>query len=144
MEQTYVMIKPDGVRRKLVGEIVSRFEKKGLTLVGMKLLYLTKDQAAEHYREHAGKGFYQGLVSFIISGPVVAMVWQGKNAVSMVRKLVGATNPAEADPGSIRGSYATDVERNLVHASDSVESARREIKIFFDSCELITNDNLST
>lgn len=138
MEKTYVMIKPDGVQRNLTGEIISRFEKKGLKLTAMKFLRLSPEQAQVHYQEHVGKKFYDGLISFITSGPVVAMVWEGKNAVTAARKLMGSTNPAEADPASIRGMYGLDLGRNIIHGADSVESAEREMAIYFQTEELIS------
>lgn len=138
MEQTYVMIKPDGVQRNLIGEIINRFEKKGLKLVAMKMVHLTEKMAAEHYREHVGKKFYQDLISYITSGPVVAMVWEGHNAVAAARRLMGTTNPAEADPGSIRGTFGLDIGRNVIHGADSPESARREIGIYFRPEEIIS------
>lgn len=138
MDRTYVMIKPDGVQRNLIGEIITRFEQKGLKLLGMKFLLLSREQGEAHYREHAGKEFYERLISFITSGPVVAMVWEGKNAVQAVRKIVGATNPIEADPGSLRGMYGLNVSNNIVHAADSIESAEREIAIYFQPGELLT------
>ncbi|MEN3005808.1 nucleoside-diphosphate kinase [Dehalobacterium formicoaceticum] len=138
MEKTYVMIKPDGVQRNLTGEIINRFEKKGLKLTAMKFLRLSPEQAEAHYQEHVGKKFYDGLISFITSGPVVAMVWEGENAVSAARKLMGSTNPAEADPASIRGMYGLDLGRNIIHGADSVESAGREIAIYFQTGELIS------
>jgi nucleoside-diphosphate kinase len=137
MELTFVMIKPDGVQRNLAGTIISRFENKGLKLVGMKLLRLNRKIAEEHYREHMGKSFYAGLISYIISGPVVAMVWEGRNVVSVARKLIGATNPGEAETGSIRGAYGIDMGRNVIHGSDSPESAKREISLFFNPAEII-------
>ncbi len=137
MEKTYVMIKPDAVQRNLIGEIISCFEKKGLTLVAMKFLRLSQEQAQAHYQEHVGKKFHDGLISFITSGPVVAMVWEGKNAVSIARKLMGSTNPAEAEPASIRGKYGMDVGRNIIHGADSAESARREIAIYFQPEEIV-------
>ena len=138
MEQTFIMIKPDGVQRNLVGEIIARLEKKGLKLAAMKLLCLSERQAAEHYCEHVGKGFYQGLISFITAGPVVAMVWEGENAVVIARRLMGLTNPAEADPGSIRGMYGMNVGRNIIHGADSVDNAQREIAIYFKPEELVS------
>ncbi|MEL7567038.1 MAG: nucleoside-diphosphate kinase [Dehalobacterium sp.] len=138
MEQTFVMIKPDGVQRNLIGEIISRLEKKGLKLIAMKFLRLSEGQATEHYREHLGKGFYQGLIYFITSGPVVAMVWEGENAVAAARKLMGLTNPLEADPGSIRGMYGMSVGRNIIHGADSVDNAQREIAIYFKPDELVS------
>jgi len=137
VEQTFVMIKPDGVQRNLIGEIICRLEKKGLKLVAMKLLRLSEGQAAEHYREHMGKEFYQRLISFITSGPVVAMVWEGENAVAVARKLMGLTNPLEADPGSVRGMYGMSVGMNIIHGADSVENAQREIAIYFKPQELV-------
>ncbi|MBZ4688397.1 MAG: nucleoside-diphosphate kinase [Clostridia bacterium] len=137
MEKTFVMIKPDGVQRGLVGEIISRFEKKGFKIVAMKFLQMNAETAAVHYAEHEGKPFYDGLVDFITSGPVVAMVLEGKNVVAQVRKMVGKTNPGEAEVGTIRGDFGLEVGRNVVHASDSVESAEREMKIYFEENELL-------
>ena len=132
MEQkTYIMIKPDAVARGLVGRIVSRFEEVGLTLVRAELGMVTAEQAAANYVEHQGKPFYEGLVAYITSGPVVKMVLSGENAVSVCRKLMGATNPAEAAPGTIRGDFGLIMDANVVHGSDSPESAEREIAIFF-------------
>ncbi|QNB47394.1 nucleoside-diphosphate kinase [Thermanaerosceptrum fracticalcis] len=137
MERTFVMVKPDGVQRGLIAEIIGRLEKKGYKLIGLKMLTLTPETAALHYAEHAGKPFYPGLISFITSGPVVAMVWEGKNAVKGVRTLMGITNPTEAIPGSIRGDYGIDMGRNVVHGSDSPVSAQREIAIYFKEEELV-------
>lgn len=137
MERTYVMVKPDGVQRNLAGEIITRFEKKGFKIVGLKLLQLTREIAEKHYAEHIGKGFFEGLVSYITSGPVVAMVLEGKDVVASVRTMNGATNPANATPGTVRGDYAIEVGRNIVHASDSVESAEREIAIYFTPQEIV-------
>lgn len=137
MERTYVMVKPDGVQRNLAGEIITRFEKKGFKIVGLKLLQLTREIAEKHYAEHIGKGFFEGLVSYITSGPVVAMVLEGKDVVAAVRTMNGATNPANATPGTVRGDYAIEVGRNIVHASDSVESAEREIAIYFTPQEVV-------
>lgn len=138
MERTFVAIKPDGVQRGLVGEVISRFELRGLKLVGLKLLRISPETAERHYGEHKGKPFYQGLVTFITSGPVVAMVWEGKNAIALARNVIGSTNPANASPGSIRGDLTIDIGRNVVHGSDSRESASREIAIFFAPEELLT------
>jgi len=138
MERTYVMIKPDGVQRNLIGEIITRFEKKGFKIVGLKLLQLDRIMAEKHYAEHVGKGFFEGLVQYITSGPVVAMVLEGKDVVATVRAMNGATNPANAAPGTVRGDYAIEVGRNVIHASDSVESATREIAIYFTTEELIS------
>ena len=131
MEQTFVMVKPDGVRRKLVGEIVSRLERKGFTLRAAKMMQIDRELAGRHYAEHQGKPFFPELVEFICSGPVVAMVWEGENAVAAVRKLMGATNPLDAAPGTIRGDLAAIMSENLIHGSDSLEAAQREINLFF-------------
>ncbi len=136
MDKTYVMIKPDGVQRNLVGEIVSRFEKKGLKIVALKMLHISRELAEKHYGEHKGKPFFESLVDFITSGPVVAMVLEGKDAVSTVRDMMGATNPLKAAPGTIRGTFGMDVGRNVVHGSDSPESAAREISLFFAPGEI--------
>ena len=138
-ERTFVAIKPDGVERGLVGEIVQRFERKGLKLVGLKMMTVTKAKAEEHYGEHKGKPFFDGLVSFITSGPLVAMCWEGKNAIVIARNVIGATNPKDATPGTIRGDLAVDIGRNVVHGSDGPDSAKREIGIFF-APEEITQD----
>jgi len=137
VERTFVMIKPDGVQRGLVGEVISRIEKKGLKIVAMKMLWIEEDLAREHYTEHSEKPFFQALVDYITSGPVVAMVVEGKEAVKVVRTLVGATNPVEALPGTIRGDFGMDIGRNVVHASDSLESAEREISLFFSADEIV-------
>ncbi|ONK56307.1 uncharacterized protein A4U43_C10F6490 [Asparagus officinalis] len=131
MEQTFIMIKPDGVQRGLVGEIISRFEKKGFYLKAMKLITVERAFAEKHYEDLSSKPFFAGLVEYIISGPVVAMVWEGKNVVLTGRKIIGATNPAESAPGTIRGDYAIMVGRNIIHGSDAVESARKEIALWF-------------
>jgi len=130
-QTTYIMIKPDAVARGLVGRIIGRFEDAGLKLERAELGLVTAEQAASNYVEHQGKPFYDGLVSYITSGPVVKMVLLGPNAVSVCRKLMGATNPAEAAPGTIRGDYGLVLDANIVHGSDSPESAEREIAIFF-------------
>jgi nucleoside-diphosphate kinase len=132
------MLKPDAVQRGLIGEIISRFEKKGFKLVALKLLQVDRNLAEEHYKEHKGKGFFEPTVQYIMSSPVVAMVWEGKNVVSMAREMMGATNPANAGPGSIRGSYAMDISRNVIHGSDSVESAEREISLYFRPEEILS------
>lgn len=131
MESTFVMVKPDGVKRALVGEIIKRIERKGFTLRAMKMTQITTQLAQQHYAEHQGKPFFQGLVEFITSGPVVAMVWEGEKAVSAIRTLMGATDPHAAAPGTIRGDLATVMSENLIHGSDSLEAAEREIKLFF-------------
>ncbi|WP_078391172.1 nucleoside-diphosphate kinase [Shouchella patagoniensis] len=138
MERTYVMIKPDGVQRNLIGNIVSRFEQKGFTLVAAKLVSLSEETAKTHYGEHKERPFFGELVDFITSGPVFAMVWEGESVVKTARQLIGATNPLEAAPGTIRGDLAIQVSMNVVHGSDSVESAEREIGIFFEESELST------
>ena len=131
MERTLVLVKPDGVRRGLAGEVISRLERKGLTLVAMELRTLDRPTAERHYAEHSERPFFGELVEFITGGPLVALVVEGPNAVAGTRRVMGVTNPVEATPGSIRGDYALEIGQNLVHGSDSVESAVREIGIFF-------------
>ena len=131
MEETLVLIKPDGVKRQICGEILTRYERKGLIIKAMKLLQTPKELAEEHYAEHKDKPFFGELVDFITSGPVLAFVLVGKNAVTSVRTINGATNPVDATPGSIRGDYALTMDSNVVHASDSVDSAAREIHLWF-------------
>ena len=131
MQRTLVLVKPDGVRRGLAGEVISRLEKKGLTLVAMELRTLDRATAEEHYGEHSERPFFGELVAFITSAPLVALVVEGPHAVAGTRGLIGATNPVESTPGSIRGDYALEIGENLVHGSDSEESAKREIGIFF-------------
>ena len=140
MERTFVMVKPDGVQRGLIGEIVSRFERKGLKLIGAKLLQLPREMAERHYAEHKGKDFYDDLLAFITSSPVFAMVWEGDNAVAQARALIGKTNSLEAAPGTIRSDFALHTRFNLVHGADSVASAEREIANFFKEEELVTYD----
>lgn len=137
VEKTYLMIKPDGVQRGLVGEIVSRFEKKGLKLVAAKLMVIPKETAETHYAEHKDKKFFPSLISYITSGPVFAMVWEGENAVQVCRNLMGKTNPQESAPGTIRGDYCMVTGVNIIHGSDSPESAAREIGIFFQPGEVV-------
>ncbi|MEM1619489.1 MAG: nucleoside-diphosphate kinase [Fervidicoccaceae archaeon] len=136
MERTFVLIKPDGVRRGLIGEILSRFERKGLKIVAMKMLKMTREQAEELYSPHRGKAFYESLVQFVTSGPVVALILEGSSAVEVVRAMIGSTDARRAQPGTIRGDLAIDIQENLVHASDSRESYEREARIFFDLNEL--------
>jgi nucleoside-diphosphate kinase len=136
IERTYAMVKPDGVKRGLVGEVVSRIEAKGFNIIGMKLMQISRETAEEHYGEHRGKAFFEGLVSFITSGPVVAMVIEGENAIAEWRKMMGATNPAEATPGTIRGDFASTIDENVAHGSDAPATAAREIGIFFNTDEL--------
>jgi nucleoside-diphosphate kinase len=138
VERTFLAIKPDGVQRQLVGDIIRRFEAKGFTLVGLKLIQVSKDLAAEHYGEHKEKPFFPGLVEFITSGPVVAMVWEGKGVVAAARKMIGVTNPLNSEPGTIRGDYGVDVGRNIIHGSDAVETAQREIALWFQPSELMS------
>ncbi|WP_281886931.1 nucleoside-diphosphate kinase [Paenibacillus sp. YYML68] len=137
MERTFVMVKPDGVERGLIGEIVRRFEQKGLQLCAAKLVQMSREQAEAHYAEHEGKDFYEPLVAFITSSPVFAMVWQGDRAVALVRSMIGKTDALEAAPGTIRADYAVHTRLNLVHGSDSPESAEREMANFFAPEELV-------
>jgi len=131
------MVKPDGVQRGLVGEIISRIEQRGLKIVGLKAVWVDDKTAMEHYEEHTDKPFFSDLVNYIKSGPTVPMVIEGRAAISILRKMVGATNPEEAQVGTIRGDFCTDIGRNIVHASDSPESAKKEISIYFDESELM-------
>ncbi len=137
MERTFVMVKPDGVQRAIVGQVISRFESKGLKLVAAKLMHIDKDMASTHYQEHLGKAFYEKLIDYVTSGPVLAMVWEGRDVVSCVRTVVGKTNPLEAAPGTIRGDFGMETGRNIIHASDSSESAKREISLFFSDEEIL-------
>jgi nucleoside-diphosphate kinase len=130
-QRTLILVKPDGVRRRLVGEVISRIERKGLDLIALERRTIPRDTAEQHYGEHVGKPFYGDLVDFITSGPLVAMVVEGPDAVKAMRGLMGATNPVEAAPGSIRGDFATVIGENIVHGSDSPDSAEREVKLFF-------------
>ncbi len=149
IEKTFVMIKPDGVQRQIVGEIISRFEKTGLKLIGMKFIHVDADFSKKHYLEHVEKPFYKGLEDLLVSGPVLAMVWEGANAIALVRKMVGSTAPSEAAPGTIRGDYAhmnyarADQKKigvpNLIHASDSSKNAESEISLWFSKSELFEN-----
>jgi len=136
VEKTFLMLKPDAVQRGLVGTIIARFEAKGFKLVGLKLMQVDRALAEEHYAEHKGKSFFEPTVSYIMSSPVVAMVWEGKNVVALARELMGATNPANSNPGSIRGMYGMDISRNVIHGSDSHTSAEREIALYFKPEEL--------
>jgi nucleoside-diphosphate kinase len=136
LERTLILIKPDGVQRGLIGEIVGRFERRGLKLAGMKFLQVSQELAAQHYAEHEGKPFYPGLISYIQSGPVVAMVWEGPNAVALSRQLMGKTKPVDAEVGTIRADLAVDVGRNLVHGSDKPETGVREVALWFRAEEL--------
>lgn len=138
-ERTFVMAKPDAVQRGLVGEIISRFEDRGLKLVGAKFMQIDEDLAHDHYAEHQDKPFFDGLVEFITSGPVLAMVWEGQDATRQVRTMMGATDPAESQPGTIRGDYGLDLGRNVIHGSDHEDPGanEREINLFFSDDELI-------
>lgn len=137
LERTLVLVKPDGVQRRLVGEVITRFERRGLHLVALKLLHIDRALAERHYAEHAGKPFFAGLVDFITSAPVVAMVWEGDEAVTQVRTMMGATNPSAAAPGSIRGDLAVTIGNNVVHGSDSPGRGAEEVALFFGPDELI-------
>jgi nucleoside-diphosphate kinase len=137
MERTFVMVKPDGVERRLVGEIIRRFENRGLRLVGLKLLQPDRALAEKHYAVHREKPFFQELVDFITGGPVVAMVWEGNQAIVLVRNMMGALKPENAQPGTIRGDYTTDIQTNLVHGSDAPETAQSEIALWFKPEELL-------
>jgi nucleoside-diphosphate kinase len=136
LERTFLAIKPDGVQRGLVGEIIGRFEAKGFKLVGMKLMTASRELAEQHYGVHKERPFFAGLVDFITSGPLVAMVWEGDGVVASARKLIGATNPLNSEPGTIRGDLAVNVGRNIIHGSDAVETAREEISLWFKEEEL--------
>jgi nucleoside-diphosphate kinase len=137
VERTFIMVKPNGVARGLVGEIVRRFEARGFTLRAMKLMRMSRELAERHYAEHAGKPFFAPLIEFITSGPVVAMVWEGREAIAVARAMMGVTDPVEAAPGTIRGDLALSQEENVVHGSDGPESAAREIALFFGDEELV-------
>jgi nucleoside-diphosphate kinase len=139
-EKTLILVKPDGVQRGLVGEILSRFERKGLKCVALKMIRVTRDLARRHYAVHEGKPFYDELIEFITSGPLVASVWEGADAVALVRKVVGATSPDKAEPGTVRGDFAIDTGFNLIHASDAPDTARHEIDLFFEKGEILTYD----
>jgi nucleoside-diphosphate kinase len=138
MQRTLVIVKPDGVQRGLVGPILTRLESRGLKLVGLKLVSVSSQLAARHYAEHEGKPFYEGLLRYITSAPVVVACVEGTSAVQMVRNSVGATNPLNAAPGTIRGDYALDIGRNLIHASDAPETAERELALWFSDSELVS------
>ncbi|WP_319507951.1 nucleoside-diphosphate kinase [uncultured Methanolobus sp.] len=137
MEQTYIMIKPDAVQRGLMGEIISRVEKRGLKIAAMRLGVMSEESAKEHYKEHAERPFFASLIEYVTSGPSVSMVVEGKNSIAIMRAVNGATNPVDALPGTIRGDLAIETGRNVVHASDSTESAQREIAIHFKDSEIV-------
>jgi len=136
-ERTFCLVKPDGVQRGLVGEILRRFESRGLKLVGLKMARISRALAEDYYGEHKGKPFFLGLVDYVTSGPAVAMLWEGEGAVAVVRKMMGATDPAKAEPGTIRADFGLTISRNVVHGSDSVESAEREAALFFRPEEIM-------
>ncbi|MCB8979595.1 MAG: nucleoside-diphosphate kinase [Ardenticatenaceae bacterium] len=138
MERTLILVKPDGVQRGLMGEIVARFERRGLKLLGMKFIQMSQELANQHYAVHKERPFFNDLVSYITSGPVLAMVWEGKDAIAAARSTIGATKPAEAAPGSIRGDFGMEIGRNLVHGSDSPENGDKEANLFFKPEELVT------
>lgn len=143
-ERTFIAVKPDGVKRGLVGEIIRRFERKGFKLIGIKMLDVTPEMAEKHYGEHKGKPFYPRLIEYIQSGPIVAMVWKGYDVIHGARSIMGSTKPNEAQVGTIRADFALVKEYNVVHGSDSVESAEREIAIYFDEKELCDEyDNMA-
>jgi nucleoside-diphosphate kinase len=144
VERTFLAIKPDGVQRNLVGAIISRFEAKGFTLVGMKLMKVSKELASQHYDVHKDKPFFPGLVEFITSGPVVAMVWEGEGVIASARKIIGATNPLNSEPGTIRGDFGVTIGRNIIHGSDAPETAQKEIALWFDESELVAWQPAST
>ncbi|RMG60346.1 MAG: nucleoside-diphosphate kinase [Deltaproteobacteria bacterium] len=139
MERTLSIIKPDGVSKGVIGEVIRRFEKEGIRIVGMKMVRMTKEQAKAFYAVHADKPFYESLTDFMSSGPIVVMVLEGENVISRNRELMGATDPAKAAPGTIRADFASDVEKNIVHGSDAPETAAKEIAFFFSDFELLSN-----
>ena len=143
MERTLIIVKPDGVQRSLVGEILRRFETRGLKFAGLKLMRISRELAERHYAEHQGKPFYEGLVSYITSGPVVVGALEGPNAIAVTRAMMGVTNPANAAPGTIRGDYALTVSYNIIHGSDGPESAQREVGLFFNQDELFEYERTS-
>jgi len=138
MERTFAMVKPDGVQRGLVGEVIRRFEQKGIKVAALKLMQITPELAEKHYAEHKERPFFTDLVNFITSGPVAAMVLEGENVIAMVRTMMGATNPKDSAPGTIRGDFGMTIDKNIIHGSDSPASAAREIGIFFADNEIVT------
>lgn len=138
MERTLIIIKPDAVQRGLIGQIIHRFERRGLRIAAMRFMQITSELAQRHYAVHKGKPFYEPLVSYIVSGPVVVMILEGKNAIKIARRTLGATNPVDADPGTIRGDFGIEIGRNLVHASDGPETADFEVSLFFDEAEVLS------
>jgi len=137
LERTFLAIKPDGVQRKLVGEIIRRFETKGFTLVGLKFTNVSRELAEQHYGVHRERPFFASLVDFITSGPVVAMVWEGEGVIASARKVIGATNPLNAEPGTLRGDFGVNIGRNIIHGSDAPETAQTEISLWFKEEELV-------
>lgn len=137
MERTLILVKPDGVQRGLIGEIVGRFERRGMKLLGMKFMQMSDDLASRHYGVHRDKPFYENLVEYITSGPIVAMVWEGNEAVAAARATMGSTKPVDSAPGTIRGDFGMEIGRNLVHGSDSRENAEKEVALFFNDEELV-------
>jgi nucleoside-diphosphate kinase len=142
LQRTLVLIKPDGVQRGLIGEIIKRFENRGLQLIAMDLRIVTQDFAEKHYSAHKGKVFYKGLIKYITSSPIIAMVWEGSNAIDAIRQTIGSTNPIEAAPGTIRHDLSIITSRNLVHASDSLETAQKEISLWFEEEKLFNWDRV--
>lgn len=136
-ERTLVLVKPDGVQRGLAGEIISRLERTGLQIIGMRMIQVSEELAGKHYAEHVGKPFYTGLVGFITSSPVVALALEGPSAISTTRKIMGGTNPADAAPGTVRGDFGVDMGRNLIHGSANADDAAREVALFFDDSQLV-------
>jgi len=143
MDRTLVLVKPDGVQRGLIGEVISRLENRGIKLVALKLLQIDANLARQHYAEHVDRPFFKGLVDFITSSPVAAMVWEAENVTSLVRQTMGETDPMKSPPGTLRGDLGINIGRNLVHGSDSAESAQREIDLFFDHSEILSYDRNS-
>jgi len=143
LERTLIIVKPDGIQRSLAGQVLGRLEARGLRFAGLKLMRISRELASRHYAEHQGKPFYEGLVEFITSGPVIVGVVEGPNAISITRTTMGATNPANAAPGTIRGDFAVSMSYNIIHGSDSPESAQREIALFFSPEELVTYERAS-
>lgn len=139
MERTFLMVKPDAVRRGLIGSIIARFEAKGFKMVAGKLMQISDELVKKHYYEHEGRPYYQDLTTFMTSGPVFAMVWEGEDVIKLSRFMMGSTDPEKAAPGTIRGDYATRMNRNVIHGSDSPENAEREIHLFFDEREFVIN-----
>lgn len=143
MERTFLMVKPDGVQRNLIGEVIKRLENKGFTLAGLKLMAVSRELAEKHYDVHKERAFFAGLVDFIISSPVVAMVWEGEGVVASARKIIGVTDPLAAEPGTIRGDFGVSIGRNLIHGSDAIETAQREIALWFKEDELVSWENVA-